>query len=113
MNKIMPSLRKIVFTLVAPLFFCSSAVMGAGSTDWRSREWNQDTVREFVAFSTRAVLKNALGMPDEDRGSTWVYSGVMVTNPEGHKSPQKLVIGFEGTNAESKVSSVSLEAMDK
>ena len=81
--------------------------------DWRSREWNQDTVREFVAFSTRDVLKDALGMPDEDRGSIWVYQGVMVTNTEGGKSPQKLVIGFEGTNADSKVSNVSLEAMDK
>jgi hypothetical protein len=101
-------LQKTATLLVVLLLAWAPMSRGSGLEDWRSREWNQDMVREFVVFSIRADLKNALGAPDEDRGSTWVYSGVIVTNSEGGKSPQKLVIEFEGTNAESKVSSVSL-----
>ena len=105
--------HKTARLLVLLLLAWAPISQGSRLEDWRSREWNKDMVREFVVFSTRADLKNALGAPDEERGTTWVYSGVMVMNPEGGKSPQKLVIEFEGANSESKVSSVSLEAMDK
>lgn len=80
--------------------------------NWRSNDWNTSTVRELVAFSTRADLKKTLGAPDENRGSTWVYSGVMVQNAEGVKTRHKLVIYFEGTNDDSKVTNVSLEETD-
>ncbi|MCX6970319.1 MAG: hypothetical protein NTV93_09225 [Verrucomicrobia bacterium] len=106
-------LQKTAMALVLLLLAGVPMLQGSGLEGWRLRDWTQSTVREFVAFSTSADLKNALGAPDEERGTTWVYSEVMVTNPDGGKSPQKLVISFEGANAESKVTGVSLEAMDK
>lgn len=94
------------------LLALTTITQGSDSKNWRSNDWNMNTVREFVAFSTRADLKKTLGAPDENRGSSWVYSGVMVENAEGVKSRHKLVIDFEGANDDSKVTNVSLEEVN-
>lgn len=106
------TLRKNASVFAAMILALTTISQGSEMKNWRSNDWNTSTVRELVAFSTRADLKKTLGAPDENRGSTWVYSGVMVQNAEGVKTRHKLVIDFEGTNDDSKVTNVSLEETD-
>jgi hypothetical protein len=113
MNKKLPFLPKTFFILLVCFSLCSFVLMGAESENWRSRDWSPATVSEFVAFASRACILKTLGTPDQQQGLTWIYTGVSVNNSEGAKLPHNLIITFESESSDSKVSSISLEAMDK
>ena len=113
MNKKPPSLRKAFSVLLVCFLLCSSVVIGADSENWRSRDWNPATVSEFVIFASRSSLEKVLGTPDQQQGLTWIYTGVSVNDSEGAKLPHNLIITFESESSDSKVSGISLEAMDK